>query len=64
MAYDAFFQSVFSRMDPETAHERAFAAIRAGRFVTPRLFSTPSAPVVSIGRVAAIRSLVSTSLAE
>ncbi|EFQ82285.1 dihydroorotate oxidase [Aeromicrobium marinum DSM 15272] len=31
MAYRAFFDTVFRRMDPEVAHERAFAAIRAGR---------------------------------
>jgi dihydroorotate dehydrogenase len=29
--YDALFDGVFSKIDPETAHEQAFAAIRAGR---------------------------------
>ena len=35
MVYRAFFDNVFSGMDPEKAHERAFAAIRAGRVVSP-----------------------------
>lgn len=30
VVYDAFFRSVFSRMDPEVAHEQAFRAIRVG----------------------------------
>ncbi len=34
MVYRAFFDAVFSSMDPEKAHERGFAAIRAGRFAT------------------------------
>jgi dihydroorotate dehydrogenase len=34
VVYRAFFDAVFSSMDPEKAHERAFAAIRAGRFAT------------------------------
>lgn len=49
MAYDALFQSVFARMDPETIHHRAFAAIRAGRFVTPVVFRAPSDPVTVMG---------------
>lgn len=48
MAYDAFFDAVFSRMDPERAHERAFAAIRAGRFAT-RLMSPPLDPRTVMG---------------
>lgn len=32
--YDLLFDGVFSKMDPEKAHEQAFAAIRAGQFAT------------------------------
>ena len=32
--YDVLFDGVFSKIDPEKAHEQAFAAIRAGRFAT------------------------------
>ncbi len=32
--YDVLFDGVFSKIDPETAHEQAFAAIRAGRFAS------------------------------
>lgn len=39
MVYRAFFDTVFSGMDPEKAHERAFAAIRAARFAAPLLTS-------------------------
>ena len=44
MVYRAFFAAVFSSMDPEKAHERGFAAIRAGRFVTRRAFPQTYAP--------------------
>ena len=44
MVYQAFFRSVFAGMDPETAHERAFAAIRASGPVTRRVIKTPSTP--------------------
>lgn len=39
MVYRAFFDTVFSGMDPEKAHERAFASIRALRFAAPLLSS-------------------------
>jgi dihydroorotate dehydrogenase len=32
VVYRAFFDAAFASMDPEKAHERGFAAIRAGRF--------------------------------
>ncbi|MGA8986742.1 quinone-dependent dihydroorotate dehydrogenase [Aeromicrobium sp.] len=44
MVYRAFFTAVFSSMDPEKAHERGFAAIRTGRFVTRRVFPQTHAP--------------------
>lgn len=40
MVYRAFFDTVFSSMDPEKAHERAFAAIRAGRLASPAFRKT------------------------
>ena len=43
MVYRAFFDTVFSGMDPEKAHERAFAAIRAARVAAPLLSSQPLA---------------------
>ncbi|MFS0883991.1 quinone-dependent dihydroorotate dehydrogenase [Aeromicrobium sp. 179-A 4D2 NHS] len=49
MAYDALFDTVFARMDPERIHERAFAAIRAGRPVTERLFRVEPSPVTVMG---------------
>ena len=49
MAYDAFFRSVFASMDPEHAHERAFAAIRAGGPVLGRAISVPPAPRTVMG---------------
>ncbi len=42
--YQAFFDSVFASMDPEQAHERAFAAIRAAGPVTRRTIRVPDAP--------------------
>ncbi|MGJ9422021.1 quinone-dependent dihydroorotate dehydrogenase [Aeromicrobium sp. CF3.5] len=39
MVYRAFFDTVFAGMDPERAHERAFAAIRAAGFAAPLLTS-------------------------
>ncbi|MFZ0141678.1 MAG: quinone-dependent dihydroorotate dehydrogenase [Aeromicrobium sp.] len=41
MVYQAFFDSVFASMDPETAHERAIAAIRAAGPVTRRTVRVP-----------------------
>ena len=44
VVYQAFFGSVFAGMDPEKAHERAFAAIRAAGPLTRRAIRVPSAP--------------------
>ncbi|AWB93439.1 quinone-dependent dihydroorotate dehydrogenase [Aeromicrobium chenweiae] len=49
MVYRAFFDAVFRRMDPETAHERAFAAIRAGRFATRLAVPQTHAPRTVMG---------------
>ncbi|MFI5426520.1 quinone-dependent dihydroorotate dehydrogenase [Aeromicrobium sp. UC242_57] len=49
MVYRAFFDAVFSSMDPEKAHERAFAAVRAGRFVTRVAFKQTRAPRTVMG---------------
>ena len=49
MVYQAFFDSVFARMDPEKAHERAVAAIRAAGGVTRRAIRVPSAPISVMG---------------
>ncbi|RLV56420.1 quinone-dependent dihydroorotate dehydrogenase [Aeromicrobium phragmitis] len=49
MVYGAFFDTVFARMDPEAAHERAFRAIRLARPVTPLLFRVAASPVTVMG---------------
>lgn len=49
MAYDALFDNVFARMDPERAHECAFAAIRAARPVTSRIVRVDPAPLTVMG---------------
>jgi len=49
VVYRAFFDAVFSSMDPEKAHERAFAAIRAGRHATRRVFPQTYAPRTVMG---------------
>ncbi|GAA3535054.1 dihydroorotate dehydrogenase (quinone) [Aeromicrobium flavum] len=49
MAYDALFDSVFARMDPERIHERAFAAIRLGRPATRLAFRVDPSPVTVMG---------------
>jgi len=49
VAYDALFDNVFARMDPERIHERAFAAIRAGRPLTERLYRVDPSPVTVMG---------------
>ncbi|GAA2075219.1 quinone-dependent dihydroorotate dehydrogenase [Aeromicrobium halocynthiae] len=49
MAYDAFFRTVFASMDPERAHERAFAAIRLGGPVLGRVVDVPPAPRTVMG---------------
>ncbi|MEJ7634537.1 quinone-dependent dihydroorotate dehydrogenase [Aeromicrobium sp.] len=49
MVYRAFFDTVFSSMDPEKAHERGFAAIRAGRFGTRLVFAQTNTPRTVMG---------------
>ena len=49
MVYRAFFDAVFSSMDPEKAHERGFAAIRAGRFATRLALPKTHAPRAVMG---------------
>jgi dihydroorotate dehydrogenase len=49
VVYRAFFDAVFRSMDPEKAHERGFAAIRAGRFATRRVFAQTRAPRTVMG---------------
>ncbi|GAA3525695.1 quinone-dependent dihydroorotate dehydrogenase [Aeromicrobium panaciterrae] len=49
MVYRAFFDAVFSRMDPEKAHERGFAAIRAGRFASSAGIRKTHAPRTVMG---------------
>jgi dihydroorotate dehydrogenase len=49
VVYRAFFDAVFRSMDPEVAHERAFAAVRAGRPLTARVFRQTHAPRVVMG---------------
>jgi dihydroorotate dehydrogenase len=49
VVYRQFFDTVFSGMDPETAHERAFAAIRAGRPVSSLVLPSTHAPRTVMG---------------
>ncbi len=49
MAYDALFDKVFSRMDPEKIHEKAFASIRAGRAISKVLYRVDPKPVTLMG---------------
>ncbi|MGH3459815.1 quinone-dependent dihydroorotate dehydrogenase [Aeromicrobium sp.] len=49
MVYQAFFDSVFASMDPEKAHDRAFAAIRAAGPVTRRAVRVTPAPRRAMG---------------
>lgn len=49
VVYRAFFDAVFRSMDPEKAHERGFAAIRAGRPVTRAVFPQTHAPRTVMG---------------
>jgi dihydroorotate dehydrogenase len=49
VVYRAFFDAVFRSMDPEKAHERGFAAIRAGRFATRRVLPQRRAPRTVMG---------------
>jgi dihydroorotate dehydrogenase len=49
VVYRAFFDAVFRSMDPEKAHERGFAAIRAGRFATRLVVPRTYAPRTVMG---------------
>ena len=49
MVYRAFFDAVFSSMDPEKAHERGFKAIRALRAVPVVRRAAPKAPRTVMG---------------
>lgn len=49
MVYNALFDKFLLRADPEQAHNMAFKAIRAGRFITPAAFSVPNKPVSVMG---------------
>ncbi len=49
MVYRAFFDSVFSSMDPEKAHERGFKAIRAGRLAAGLAVRETHAPRTVMG---------------
>jgi dihydroorotate dehydrogenase len=49
VVYDAVFDNVFSHIDPEVAHEQAFAAIRLGGPVLRHAIKVPSAPRTVMG---------------
>lgn len=49
MVYDVLFDNVFAHLDPESAHDKAFAAIRAGAPVMGRLITVPAAPRTVMG---------------
>ena len=49
VVYSAFFNAFFRSMDPEKAHELAFAAIRAGGSATRRVFSQTREPRTVMG---------------
>jgi len=49
VVYRFVFDKVLRRMDPEAAHERAFALIRAGRPVSQLAFRVPPAPRTVMG---------------
>ena len=49
VVYEAFFDSVFAGMDPEKAHERAFAAIRAAGPVARRTVRVQRSPRTVMG---------------
>lgn len=49
MVYRALFDAVLSSMDPEKAHERGFAAIRAGRLATRLAVRPTHAPRTVMG---------------
>jgi len=49
VVYDAVFDNVFAHIDPEVAHEQAFAAIRLGGPALRPLIKVPSAPRTVMG---------------
>jgi len=49
VVYDAVFDNVFSHIDPEVAHERAFAAIRLGGPAFRHVIKAPKAPRTVMG---------------
>ncbi len=49
MVYDAVFDNVFAHIDPEVAHEQAFAAIRLGGPALRPLIKIPTAPRTVMG---------------
>ena len=49
MVYDAVFDNVFSHIDPEVAHEQAFAAIRLGGPTIRHVIKVPKAPRTVMG---------------
>lgn len=49
MVYDAVFDNVFAHIDPEVAHEQAFAAIRLGGPWLRQVVKVPAAPRTVMG---------------
>jgi dihydroorotate dehydrogenase len=49
VVYDAVFDNVFAHIDPEVAHEQAFAAIRIGGPALRHLIKVPKAPRTVMG---------------
>jgi dihydroorotate dehydrogenase len=49
VVYDAVFDNVFAHIDPEVAHEQAFAAIRLGGPALRPLLRVPTAPRTVMG---------------
>ena len=49
MVYDVLFDNVFAHLDPEAAHEKAFAAIRVGAPALRRVIKVPEAPRTVMG---------------
>jgi len=48
-AYDAFFDRIFTRVEPERAHRLGFRAVRLGRPLTRALIRAPVTPVDAMG---------------
>jgi len=48
-AYDAFFDRILTRVEPERAHRLGFRAVRLGRPLTRALIHTPVTPVDAMG---------------